>query len=95
MTRPVAVPGLRQKHAPGQLGIGGFVHRVGVLALGDHHVQAVPLTEASHEVVPWLTEFGMLVTAEDSPAPLIDTTVAHAEAAVEITLRDSDPYLAR
>jgi len=37
----------------------------------------------------------MLVTAEDSPAPLIDTTVAHAEAAVEIALRASDPELAR
>jgi hypothetical protein len=33
---------------------------------------------------PWLTEFGMLVKAEDSPVPLIDTTVAHAEATVEI-----------
>jgi aspartate racemase len=36
------------------------------------------------------TEFGMLVTADDSPVPLIDTAVAHAEAAVEIALSDSD-----
>jgi aspartate racemase len=40
------------------------------------------------------TEFGMLVCAEDSPVPLIDTTVAHAEAAVEIALRDSEPVAA-
>jgi len=37
------------------------------------------------------TEFGMLVSAEDSPVPLIDTTVAHAEAAVEMALRDPQP----
>ena len=29
------------------------------------------------------TEFGMLIEAKDSPVPLIDTTVAHAEAAVD------------
>jgi aspartate racemase len=32
------------------------------------------------------TEFGMLVKAEDSPVPIIDTTVAHAEAAVNMAL---------
>ncbi|WP_349434072.1 amino acid racemase [Pararhizobium sp. A13] len=32
------------------------------------------------------TEFGMLIKAEDSPVPLIDTTIAHAEAAVEKAL---------
>ena len=31
-------------------------------------------------------EFGMLVQAEDSPVPVIDTTVAHARAAVEMAL---------
>jgi aspartate racemase len=39
-------------------------------------------------------KFGMLVCAEGSPVPLIDTTVAHAEAAVEIALRDSEPVAA-
>jgi aspartate racemase len=33
------------------------------------------------------TEFGMLVKAEDSPVPLIDTTIAHAEAGVEKALQ--------
>ena len=32
------------------------------------------------------TEFGMLVRAEDSPVPIIDTATAHAEAAVDIAL---------
>ena len=34
------------------------------------------------------TEFGMLVKAEDSPVPVIDTTIAHAQAAVEMALAD-------
>lgn len=33
------------------------------------------------------TEFGMLVKAEDSPIPIIDTTVAHAYAAVDMALQ--------
>lgn len=40
------------------------------------------------------TEFGMLVSTQDSPVPLIDTTGAHAEAAVEMALRDSGPVAA-
>src|SRR5215813_3563283 len=36
------------------------------------------------------TEFGMLVQAEDSPVPVIDTTIAHAQAAVDLALAD-DP----
>ena len=32
------------------------------------------------------TEFGMLVKPEDSPVPIIDTAIAHAEAAVDIAL---------
>src|SRR5215469_14900937 len=32
------------------------------------------------------TEFGMVVQAEDSSIPVIDTTVAHAQAAVELAL---------
>jgi len=34
------------------------------------------------------TEFGMLVQSEDSSVPVIDTTIAHAEAAVEEALAD-------
>jgi len=34
------------------------------------------------------TEFGMLVRAEDSPVPIVDTTVAHVEAALETALDD-------
>ena len=34
------------------------------------------------------TEFGMVVQAEDSPVPVIDTTIAHAQAAVEMALTD-------
>ncbi|MGY8666006.1 amino acid racemase [Bradyrhizobium sp. UFLA05-109] len=33
------------------------------------------------------TEFGMLVKPEDSPVPLIDTTIAHATAAVDLALK--------
>jgi aspartate racemase len=33
------------------------------------------------------TEFGILVSVDDSPVPVIDTTIAHAEAAVERALR--------
>jgi aspartate racemase len=35
-------------------------------------------------VILGCTEFGMLVSQSDCPVPLIDTTVAHAEAAVEL-----------
>ena len=32
------------------------------------------------------TEFGMIVQPGDSPVPVIDTTIAHAQAAVEMAL---------
>lgn len=38
-------------------------------------------------VILGCTEFGMLLEAEDSPVPLIDTTVAHAEAAADMALQ--------
>lgn len=38
-------------------------------------------------VILGCTEFGMLLDAEDSPVPLIDTTVAHAEAAADMALQ--------
>jgi aspartate racemase len=34
------------------------------------------------------TEFGMIVRAEDSPVPIIDTTLAHAQAAVDMAFAD-------
>ena len=38
-------------------------------------------------VILGCTEFGMLIEAKASPVPLIDTTVAHAEAAVDLALQ--------
>jgi aspartate racemase len=40
-------------------------------------------------VILGCTEFGMLVTSEDSPVPIIDTTIAHARAAVEMALAET------
>ncbi|MFI6096319.1 aspartate/glutamate racemase family protein [Lentzea sp. NPDC051213] len=37
-------------------------------------------------VVLGCTEFGMLVEAQDSPVPLVDTALVHAEAAVDLAL---------
>jgi aspartate racemase len=34
------------------------------------------------------TEFGMLVSQDDSPVPIIDTSIAHAEAAVDLCLME-------
>jgi aspartate racemase len=34
------------------------------------------------------TEFGMLVRADDSPVPIVDTTIAHIKAAVDTALSD-------
>jgi len=42
-------------------------------------------------VILGCTEFCLLLRPEDSPVPLIDTTVAHAVAAVELALADSTP----
>lgn len=39
-------------------------------------------------VILGCTEFGLLVQPEDSPVPLIDTTVVHATAAVELAVSD-------
>jgi aspartate racemase len=39
-------------------------------------------------VILGCTEFGMLLEAEDSPVPLIDTTLAHVQAAVERALQE-------
>lgn len=39
------------------------------------------------------TEFRMLVRQEDSPVPVIDTSIVHAEAAVEAALDDDTVIL--
>jgi aspartate racemase len=46
--------------------------------------------DASDEaaVILGCTEFGILLEAGDSPVPLIETTLAHAEAAVEMALQE-------
>ena len=38
-------------------------------------------------VILGCTEFGILIEAKDSPVPLIDTTLAHAEAAADMALQ--------
>jgi aspartate racemase len=45
-------------------------------------------TRGAEVIVLACTEFGMVVQAEDSPVPVIDTTMAHAQAAVEMALAD-------
>ena len=46
------------------------------------------VTRGAEAVILGCTEFGMLVRAEDSAVPLIDTTLVHAEAAVELALSE-------
>lgn len=43
-------------------------------------------------VILGCTEFGMLVRAEDSAVALIDTTLVHAEAAVELALSEQPVF---
>lgn len=45
------------------------------------------LRRGAQAVILGGTEFGMLLEAEDSSVPLIDTTLAHAQAAVEMALQ--------
>ena len=44
------------------------------------------VSRGAETVILGCTEFGMLVKAEDSPVPLIDTSIIHAEAAVDLAL---------
>jgi aspartate racemase len=44
------------------------------------------VSRGAEVIVLGCTEFGMLVKPEDSPVPIIDTTIAHAEAAVRLAL---------
>jgi len=46
------------------------------------------VVRGAQAVILGCTEFGMLVQAEDSPVPLVDTTVMHVEAAVNAALAD-------
>jgi aspartate racemase len=54
--------------------------RAAIADLADRGAEAVILG---------CTEFGLLVQPEDSPVPLVDTTVAHAVAAVDRALTDT------
>ena len=58
-------------------------------------VAIADLVERGAEVIILgCTEFGMLVKAEDSAVPIIDTTITHAEAAVDLALADeSSTYI--
>ena len=46
------------------------------------------VTRGAEVVILGCTEFGMLVEPEDSAVPLIDTTIVHAQAAVDMALAD-------
>jgi aspartate racemase len=49
------------------------------------------VTRGAEVIVLACTEFGLLVQAEDSPVPVINTTIAHAQAAAEMALADEPP----
>lgn len=46
------------------------------------------INRGAEVVILGCTEFGMLIQAEDSSVPIIDTSTAHAEAAVEMAFAD-------
>lgn len=46
------------------------------------------VSRGAEVIILGCTEFGMLVRAEDSSAPLIDTSVVHAQTAVRLALED-------
>lgn len=50
------------------------------------HAIAKLVERGAEAIVLGCTEFGMLVRQEDSPVPIIDTSVAHTEAAVDMAL---------
>ena len=47
------------------------------------------VTRGAEVIILGCTEFGMLVEPDDSPVPQIDTTIAHAQAAVDMALADN------
>ena len=46
----------------------------------------------AESIILGCTEFGLLVQSEDSEVPIIDTSIAHAKAAVEFAL-DNDAQI--
>jgi aspartate racemase len=46
------------------------------------------VTRGAQAVILGCTEFGMLVNQEDSVVPLIDTSIAHAEAALDLAMAE-------
>jgi aspartate racemase len=49
------------------------------------------VTRGAEVIILGCTEFGMLVEAQDSPVPVIDTTIAHVHAAVDMALASTPP----
>ena len=49
------------------------------------------VNRGAESIILGCTEFGLRVQAEDSDVPIIDTSIAHAEAAVEFALDDGAP----
>jgi aspartate racemase len=49
------------------------------------------VTRDAEAIILGCTEFGMLVEAQDSPVPVIDTTMAHVQAAVDMALSAMSP----
>ena len=48
------------------------------------------LSRGAEVIILGCTEFGMLVQAEDSSVPIIDTSVVHAQAAIDLALQDGE-----
>jgi aspartate racemase len=44
------------------------------------------VTRRAEAIILGCTEFGMLVAPEDGPVPIIDTTIAYTQAAVDMAL---------
>jgi aspartate racemase len=49
------------------------------------------VTRGAEAIILGCTEFGMLVEAQDSPVPVIDTTMTHVQAAVDMALSAMPP----
>ncbi|KAK1515348.1 aspartate racemase [Colletotrichum costaricense] len=47
-------------------------------------------SRGAQAVILGCTEFGMLVREEDSPVPIIDTSIVHARAAVDLALQEGE-----
>jgi aspartate racemase len=49
------------------------------------------VARGAEAIILGCTEFGILVAPEDSPVPIIDTTIAHAQAAVDMAMAAISP----